>query len=165
MTCATLGTLDNAIVSHNLHCHTTLSYLVLFSSASHCASYDAVCAGFNPLGVATWAFETHSLCMPVCHGCNMLKRMYIQHFCGGCMPNCVSPNCMSTDAALVRCFLLDVVLAMQIRESSEDTELGGFKLPAGTKVGINVLGMHHDPKHFPDPQVGNDFLLAVAMLR
>ncbi|KAL0052923.1 hypothetical protein WJX82_009946 [Trebouxia sp. C0006] len=42
-----------------------------------------------------------------------------------------------------------------IRESSEDTELGGFKLPAGTKVGINVLGMHHNPKHFPDPQ---DFL-------
>lgn len=39
-----------------------------------------------------------------------------------------------------------------IRESSEDTELGGFKLPAGTKVGINVLGMHHDPRHFPDPQ-------------
>ncbi|KAL0023003.1 hypothetical protein WJX79_005828 [Trebouxia sp. C0005] len=42
-----------------------------------------------------------------------------------------------------------------IRESSEDTELGGFKLPAGTKVAINVLGMHHDHKHFPDPQ---DFL-------
>ena len=81
------------------------------------------------------------------------------------MPNSVSPNCIATDAALVRCFLLDVVLATQIRESSEDTELGGFKLPAGTKVGINVLGMHHDPKHFPDPQVGNDFLLAMAMLR
>ncbi|KAL0031098.1 hypothetical protein WJX77_003695 [Trebouxia sp. C0004] len=39
-----------------------------------------------------------------------------------------------------------------IRESSEDTELDGIKLPVGTKVGINVLGMHHDPKHFPDPE-------------
>ena len=81
------------------------------------------------------------------------------------MPNSVLPHRISIDAALVTCFLPHVVLAMQIRESSEDTELGGFKLPAGTKVGINVLGMHHDPRHFPDPQVGNDFLLAVAMLR
>lgn len=46
---------------------------------------------------------------------------------------------------------------MQIRESSHDTELNGLRLPAGTKVGINVLGMHHDPKHFPNPEV--DFFL------
>ena len=80
MTCATLGTLNNAIVSHNLQFHTTLSYLVLFNSISHCASYEAVSAGFNPPGVATWALESPSLCMPVCHGCGMLKCVYIQHF-------------------------------------------------------------------------------------
>ena len=42
---------------------------------------------------------------------------------------------------------------MQIRETEAEVELGGYTLPAGTKVALNILGMHHDPKHFPDPQV------------
>lgn len=81
------------------------------------------------------------------------------------MPNSVQSHHSSLNAALVSCSLLDLVLAAQIRESSEDTELGGFKLPAGTKVAINVLGMHHDHKHFPDPQVGFHLFLAVATVK
>ena len=81
------------------------------------------------------------------------------------MPNSLQLHRNSLDAALVIRFLPDLVLAAQIRESSEDTELGGFKLPAGTKVGINVLGMHHDPKHFPDPQVGIHLILALVTFK
>lgn len=41
---------------------------------------------------------------------------------------------------------------MQIRETAAKVDLGGYSLPAGTKVALNVLGMHQDPQHFPDPQ-------------
>jgi len=81
------------------------------------------------------------------------------------MPNSVQFHRVSLDAALVSCFLLRFGAGSADRESSEDTGLGGFKLPAGTKVGINVLGMHHDPKHFPDPQVGIHLFLAVATFK
>lgn len=45
-----------------------------------------------------------------------------------------------------------IVLLLQIRETEAAVELGGHTLPAGTKVALNILGMHHDPNNFPDPQ-------------
>ena len=42
---------------------------------------------------------------------------------------------------------------VQIRELSEPMQLGKYKVPAKTRVWLNVLGMHHDEKLFPEPHV------------
>lgn len=39
------------------------------------------------------------------------------------------------------------------REASSDTVVGGFQLRGGDKVWINVMGIHHDPKYWRDPEV------------
>ena len=31
--------------------------------------------------------------------------------------------------------------------------IGGVRLPAGTKIFLNVLGIHHNPAYYPDPEV------------
>lgn len=38
------------------------------------------------------------------------------------------------------------------REALSDTTLGGYHLPRGEKIWINVMGMHHDPSLWPDPE-------------
>eukprot|EP00891_Asterochloris_glomerata_P000137 jgi/Astpho2/137/Aster-04602 len=40
-----------------------------------------------------------------------------------------------------------------VRELSEPMQLGKYKVPAKTRIWLNVLGMHHDEKLFPEPQV------------
>lgn len=42
---------------------------------------------------------------------------------------------------------------VQVRELSEPMQLGKYKVPAKTRIWLNVLGMHHDEKLFPEPQV------------
>jgi Cytochrome P450 len=33
------------------------------------------------------------------------------------------------------------------------TSLGGYRLPAGAKVWINVFAIHHDERYWPEPEV------------
>ena len=55
----------------------------------------------------------------------------------------------SSDKLLLMCFW-----GLQAREAGEDVDLGGFHIPKGTRVWLNVRGMHLDEQHFPDPLVG-----------
>lgn len=41
------------------------------------------------------------------------------------------------------------------RQSAQAVELDGFALPKGSIILVNVLGMHYDPRYFPDPDVFN----------
>ena len=36
---------------------------------------------------------------------------------------------------------------------AEDTELGGYQLPAGSELFLSIFHMHHDPAVFPNPDV------------
>lgn len=38
------------------------------------------------------------------------------------------------------------------RNAREDLVLGGVRVRAGTDVVVNIIGMHHDPRYFPEPQ-------------
>ena len=31
--------------------------------------------------------------------------------------------------------------------------IGGKRIPAGTKLWLNVMAIHHDPAHYPQPEV------------
>ena len=33
-----------------------------------------------------------------------------------------------------------------------DTELGGYRVPAGSRVLVNLFNIHRDPRHWPDPE-------------
>ncbi len=35
----------------------------------------------------------------------------------------------------------------------EDTVVGGQRIPAGAKLWLNVMAIHHDPAHYPEPGV------------
>lgn len=39
------------------------------------------------------------------------------------------------------------------REANVDTSIGEYAVPKGTKIWINVLSLHHDPRNFPEPKV------------
>lgn len=38
------------------------------------------------------------------------------------------------------------------REPSEAVEVGGYRLPKGTMIGISPYVLHRDPQHWPDPE-------------
>ena len=40
-------------------------------------------------------------------------------------------------------------------KASEDTEIGGFLIPAGTQVLGNIYSIHHDPRHWDSPDQYN----------
>ena len=39
------------------------------------------------------------------------------------------------------------------RKARDATVLGGYRIPAGANVFLNVMALHHDPVNFPDPEV------------
>jgi len=41
-----------------------------------------------------------------------------------------------------------------------DTVVGGKRIPAGTKLWLNVMAIHHDPAHYPEPEVASLSFLA-----
>jgi cytochrome P450 len=43
------------------------------------------------------------------------------------------------------------VLALA-REAAAECAVGGWRVPRGARVQFDVHSMHHDPRHFPDPQ-------------
>lgn len=38
------------------------------------------------------------------------------------------------------------------RDANEDIQIGGYDIPRGLPVGVNIYGMHHDARFFPDPE-------------
>ena len=44
-------------------------------------------------------------------------------------------------------------LLLQQRLANETTTVGGWTLPRGTWMYLNVLAMHKNPKYFPEPEV------------
>lgn len=65
-------------------------------------------------------------------------------------------NCLGGPGGLCK-----LRVPVQVRELSEPMQLGKYKVPAKTRIWLNVLGMHHDEKLFPEPQVSCPGLWAV----
>ncbi|MDI3387084.1 cytochrome P450 [Streptomyces sp. B-S-A8] len=42
-------------------------------------------------------------------------------------------------------------VTMLMRRTTQEVELGGFRLPAGAEVGFSLYALHRDPRFFPDP--------------
>lgn len=42
--------------------------------------------------------------------------------------------------------------APQARTCTRNAVLGGYSIPAGSRVMFNILGLHRDPKHYPQPE-------------
>jgi cytochrome P450 len=38
------------------------------------------------------------------------------------------------------------------RRAEKDVEVGGYRVPKGTTMVMNVWGLHHDPRFYPDPE-------------
>lgn len=44
------------------------------------------------------------------------------------------------------------MLIFVVIRASEDTTIGGYNIPKGTNVLVNFWAIHHDPKHWPNPE-------------
>ena len=44
-------------------------------------------------------------------------------------------------------------LYINSRQAIDDDRVGGYPIPAGSRLLINILGIHHDPRHWPEPEV------------
>ncbi len=51
------------------------------------------------------------------------------------------------------------------REASANTSIGRYRVAKGEKVWINVMALHHDPAHWPQPEVGFWGHAFISMLR
>jgi len=49
--------------------------------------------------------------------------------------------------------LFPPVVLMVTREAANDTEIGGYKIPAGTNIQIPIWQIHHDPELWPNPHL------------
>ena len=57
-----------------------------------------------------------------------------------------------TFAAIAECMRYRTASPLGIPHSaSQDTEIGGYRIPAGTKVLGNLYGIHHDPRFWDSP--------------
>jgi Cytochrome P450 len=65
---------------------------------------------------------------------------------------CVSGQAMLfvVQACFREALRLYPVAPVTLREAIEDTQLGSYKIPRGTGVHVNIYGLHHDAKLFPD---------------
>ena len=41
------------------------------------------------------------------------------------------------------------------RQTSEDTTLGGYFIPKGVMISVQVYAMHRDPKNYEEPEKDN----------
>lgn len=41
------------------------------------------------------------------------------------------------------------------RVTREDTQIGPYKIPGGTLVGTNIIGLMHNPKYYENPSLFN----------
>lgn len=57
-----------------------------------------------------------------------------------------------TFAAIAECMRYRTASPLGIpHEASQDTEVGGYRVPTGTKVMSNLYGIHHDPRFWDSP--------------
>lgn len=40
------------------------------------------------------------------------------------------------------------------REAIVDTTVGGYRIPRGSKIWVNVQSIHHNARFWPEPEVG-----------
>lgn len=42
------------------------------------------------------------------------------------------------------------------RAANEAAEIGGYHIPRGAHLWLNALAIHHDARHYPEPEVRAD---------
>jgi cytochrome P450 len=82
------------------------------------------------------------------------EKLYTQvhDVLGGQLPNYEDFNALEYPLAVFQEALrLFPPVAMIPKRAAEDTEIGGYKVRAGTGIGLDVVSMHRNPKYWPEP--------------
>lgn len=62
---------------------------------------------------------------------------------------------MGTDRSSQAARLANPASGIIQREVTEDTNLGGYVVPKGSLLNIDILGIHHNPDYWTDPETFN----------